>query len=315
VSGASTARGTVASVVITFQRRDLLRVTLEGLLAQERPVDEIIVIDNACTDGTDVMLAEEFPTLTHLRMPQNIGPAGALHVGLGYAFEQGHRWAWTTSDDYVARPEALRTLLDTAERIGDDRLGLLACWFEPVSTHFFHNGASWKHRPVKQQWPPVGSPPYQADIMVFKGTLISLDMVPEIGLPIDHYFLMNEEYEYCLRARRHGRRHYVLPVPLLRPLEEVPPGRYPPWRGYYQTRNQLAMVLQHRSAPELLWWLYAQAKSTAAAVRGGDRVGERIWLRVLGAWHGLRGVTGKTLDPARWAAEPSSSPASVSSEP
>lgn len=298
------ATESVCSVIITFQRHDMCRVTLQGLLAQQRPVDEIVVIDNASTDGTAAMLDEEFPTVTHLRMERNLGPAGALHVGLGYAHERGHRWAWTGSDDYVAKPEALRTLLETAHAIGDDRLGLLACWFDRVSTHFFHNGALWKHRVVQQQWPPLGSPPYQADIMVFKGTLISLDMVPEIGLPLDRYFLMNEEYEYCLRAKRNGRRHYVLPVPLLRPLEEEPPGRYPPWRGYYQTRNHLAMVLDHRSPIELMWWSIALAKYLVGAIRGGDRVGERIRLRLLGAWHGLRGVTGRTLDPAKWAARP-----------
>ena len=46
----------VAAVVITFQRRDMLRQTLQGLVAQERPVDEIVVIDNGTTDGTAAML-------------------------------------------------------------------------------------------------------------------------------------------------------------------------------------------------------------------------------------------------------------------
>ncbi|HYY78857.1 MAG TPA: glycosyltransferase [Actinomycetes bacterium] len=296
---------TVAAVVITYQRREMLRETLRGLLEQERPVDEVVVIDNGTTDGTAAMLEQEFPTVTHLRMEQNVGPAGALHVGLGHAHEHGHRWAWTHSDDVLPRPHALRTLLDTAHELGDDRLGLLACWFEPVSTHYFHNGAYWKHRVVQQQWPPVGSPPYQTDIMTFKGALISLDMVPEIGLPLDEYFIMNEEYEYCLRAKRSGRRHYVLPVPLLFPLEPEPPGRYyAPWRGYYQVRNHLAMVLEHRSPGELLWWGVVQGKYLLAAARSGNRSWERVRLRLLGAWHGLRGVTGKTLDPARWARPP-----------
>ena len=86
---------TVAAVVITFQRRDMLRQTLEALTGQERPVDEIVVIDNATTDGTAAMLAEEFPHVTHFRMEDNIGPAGALQVGFEYgprgdARHQGH---------------------------------------------------------------------------------------------------------------------------------------------------------------------------------------------------------------------------------
>jgi rhamnopyranosyl-N-acetylglucosaminyl-diphospho-decaprenol beta-1,3/1,4-galactofuranosyltransferase len=292
---------TVAAVVITFQRKDMLRQTLEGLAAQERPVDEIVVIDNATTDGTAAMLAEEFPQVTHLRMEDNIGPAGALQVGFEYVNARGHRWAWTHSDDILAKPEALKTLLATAEQLGDDRLGLLCCWFEPLSTHYFHNGALWKHRVVQQTWPPVGSPPYPTDVMTFKGALISMEMVAEIGVPVGDYFLMMEEYEYCLRAIRAGFRHYALPVELLVPLEPEPPGRYPPWRGYYQVRNHLAMVLDRRSPGELLWFAIVQGKYLVGAVRGRDRVGERLRLRLLGGWHALRGVTGKTIDPAWWA--------------
>jgi rhamnopyranosyl-N-acetylglucosaminyl-diphospho-decaprenol beta-1,3/1,4-galactofuranosyltransferase len=288
----------VAAVVITYQRRDMLRRTLEGLRAQERPVDEIVVIDNGTSDGTADMLRRDFPDVTHLRMEENIGPAGALQVGFEHANGKRHRWAWTHSDDILARPEALKTLLATAEQLGDDRLGLLCCWFEPVSTHYFHNGALWKHRVVQQRWPPVGSPPYPTDVMTFKGALISMAMVPEIGVPVGDYFLMMEEYEYCLRAIRAGFRHYALPMPLLVPLEDEPPGRYPPWRGYYQVRNHLAMVMERRSPGELLWFAIVQGKYLVGAVRGGERVGQRLRLRLLGGWHALRGVTGKTIDPA-----------------
>jgi GT2 family glycosyltransferase len=137
--------------------------------------------------------------------------------------------------------------------------------------------------------------------MTFKGALISMDMVTEIGVPVGDYFLMMEEYEYCLRAIRAGFRHYALPVELLVPLEAEPPGRYPPWRGYYQVRNHLAMALERRSPGELLWFVIVQGKYLVGAVRGRDRVGERLRLRLLGGWHALRGVTGKTIDPAWWA--------------
>jgi GT2 family glycosyltransferase len=144
--------------------------------------------------------------------------------------------------------------------------------------------------------------------MTFKGALISMAMVPEIGLPIGDYFLMMEEYEYCLRAIDAGFRHYALPEPLLVPLEAEPPGRYPPWRGYYQVRNHLAMVIKRRSPGELLGFLIVQGKYLVGAVRVGERIGERLRLRLLGAWHALRGVTGKTIDPARWAAKPPPAP-------
>jgi rhamnopyranosyl-N-acetylglucosaminyl-diphospho-decaprenol beta-1,3/1,4-galactofuranosyltransferase len=289
----------VAAVVVTFQRRDLLRLTLRSLLDQERPPDELVVVDNASTDGTAELLEQEFPEVTHLRMRANLGPAGALAAGFDHARGRRHGWAWTVADDDVARPDALRVLLEAARRVGDQRLGILGCWFEAVGGgHWPFNGTLWKQRVVLQPLPPAGSPPYRTEIMVFRGTLLSLAMIPEIGLPRAEYFIMNEEYEYCLRALRKGWRHYVLPVPLIRALEAAPPARYPPWRGYYQTRNHLAMVLEHRSVGEFVWWAVAQVKFIVGAVRHGDRTGERIRLRILGAWHALRGVSGRTLDPA-----------------
>jgi rhamnopyranosyl-N-acetylglucosaminyl-diphospho-decaprenol beta-1,3/1,4-galactofuranosyltransferase len=288
----------VAAVVMTFQRSDYLRVVLQSILTQDRPADEIVVVDNASSDDTAMMLQQEFGTVTHLRPSRNLGPAGSLKIGLSYACERGHRWAWIMQDDFAGKPEALRLLLQTADRLEDDRLGLLGCWFEPVSNHFRFNGALWRNRMVLQELPPVGSPPYLADIMVFKGILVPLAMVEEVGLPCAQYVIMNEEYEYCLRALGRGRRHYILPVPLLLPLEEEAPRGYPAWRGYYQARNRLAMILEHRSVGEFAWWALAQVKYIVAAVVGRDQAWERIRLRLLGAWHALRGVTGITLDQA-----------------
>ena len=48
----------------------------------------------------------------------------------------------------------------------------------------------------------------------------------------------------------------------------------------------------------VFWFAVVQGKYLAGAVRGGERVGQRLRLRLLGGWHVLRGVTGKTIDPA-----------------
>src|SRR6266508_948798 len=58
----------VAAVVVTFNRAELLRCALTALAAQSRPVDEIVVVDNASSDGTAQMLAADFPAVRHLRL-------------------------------------------------------------------------------------------------------------------------------------------------------------------------------------------------------------------------------------------------------
>jgi rhamnopyranosyl-N-acetylglucosaminyl-diphospho-decaprenol beta-1,3/1,4-galactofuranosyltransferase len=49
---------TVAAAVVTHDRKELLLQYLGALLKQTRPVDKIILVDNASTDGMPRLLEE-----------------------------------------------------------------------------------------------------------------------------------------------------------------------------------------------------------------------------------------------------------------
>lgn len=103
--------------------------------------------------------------------------------------------------------------------------------------------------------------------------------------------MMVEDLDYCLPARRAGWQH------LHGALALGSEGAAPLWRGYYQSRNQLALSLDRRSIAELWWWSARTTKFCVGPVRSGDRPRERIRLRLLGAIHALRGVSGRTILP------------------
>ena len=58
----------VCAVVVTYNRKILLRECLLALEGQTRRPETILVIDNCSTDGTDAMLAKEFGHLSRLRL-------------------------------------------------------------------------------------------------------------------------------------------------------------------------------------------------------------------------------------------------------
>src|SRR5207245_1661508 len=92
----------VASVTVSYNAARELPCQIEVLLRQTRPLQEIVVVDNASTDGTRAMLAERYPQITVLPMNENIGMAGAWAAGLSYAaLQKGHDWVWTFDDDSV----------------------------------------------------------------------------------------------------------------------------------------------------------------------------------------------------------------------
>ena len=97
----------VAALVATVNRRDLLHKHITQLLAQTRPLNEIIVVDNASDDGTFEMLQTEFPSVTVIRFEENMGNVGGIASGLELAFEKGHDWFWVMDDDANASEEAL----------------------------------------------------------------------------------------------------------------------------------------------------------------------------------------------------------------
>jgi GT2 family glycosyltransferase len=287
----------VAATLPTYNRRDTLREALTGLLTQSRAVDEVIVVDNASSDGSAEMVAAEFPAVRFVRMDENTGPAGALAVGLREAVAAGHDWVWLFNDDDVPHPTALESMLDAVDDLPGDT-GVVGCARGDVDGRPIGLGARWRHRHVAAQGADPEGAPVPLDLVSMSCTLVSAPLVRAIGLPHVGYFMMFEDAEYSLRARRAGWGVYALPKVLAMSRNMGSPSRQsPPWRGYYQTRNHLAMALGHRSLPEVGWWAVRTAKLCAGAVRQRDRTAERVRLRALGAWHGVRGVDGRVVDP------------------
>jgi len=67
-------------VVVTWHGRDVLASCLEHLLRQTER-HRVIVVDNASHDGTAELVAERFPAVTFLELPENRGFGAAVNAG------------------------------------------------------------------------------------------------------------------------------------------------------------------------------------------------------------------------------------------
>ena len=111
-------RESVAVVVVTFNRADLLAGMLDGLAAQTRRPDAVYVIDNASSDHTRQVLEHHHGGDLPLRVthsPDNLGGAGGFHLGLRQAYLDGHDRIWLMDDDVVPAPDCLEVLLGRDE--------------------------------------------------------------------------------------------------------------------------------------------------------------------------------------------------------
>lgn len=75
----------VSVVIVTRNRCRLVLDCLESVLAQDYPAIEILVVDNASTDGTCAAVAEAYPQVRLLRQERNTGAPGGRNIGIGAA--------------------------------------------------------------------------------------------------------------------------------------------------------------------------------------------------------------------------------------
>ena len=101
-------RETVAVVVVTHNRADLLVGMLDGLAAQTRRPDAVVVVDNASTDRTGEVLAARTDLPLQVITQDNLGGAGGFHRGVRAAYDAGWRCSWgpTRTSPWSARPTA-----------------------------------------------------------------------------------------------------------------------------------------------------------------------------------------------------------------
>ncbi len=86
----------ISVVIPAYNRADSLPRALDSILAQTEPVDQIIVVDDGSEDGTDSLLARDYPDVQVLRQ-DNRGVSAARNRGIAAA---RHDWiALLDSDD------------------------------------------------------------------------------------------------------------------------------------------------------------------------------------------------------------------------
>jgi glycosyltransferase involved in cell wall biosynthesis len=102
-----------AAVVVTYNRLTLLNKCIEKLRGQTVPCD-ILVVDNASTDGTTPWLREqeEAGLLRTRNTGGNLGGAGGFNKGMRWAVEDGYKYLWLMDDDCLPEQDALEKLLE-----------------------------------------------------------------------------------------------------------------------------------------------------------------------------------------------------------
>ncbi|WP_137293285.1 glycosyltransferase family 2 protein [Nocardioides dongxiaopingii] len=273
------AAETVAVVVVTYNRADLLEGMLAGLAALEPAPDAVIVVDNHSDDHTaDVLARAGLPGLQVFRTDDNLGGAGGFHLAVRTAHEQGYDRIWLMDDDVLPAPDCLARLMAVDEAcltsVREDRSGALV---EKAATRFdLRNPLAIKPKTsmVETDFGTRAAMPELVEVqnVAFEGFLVRREVVDAIGLPDPAYFIFYDDVDFAVRARRAGYRIWaVRDAVLVRRLDFDQQHDLAGWKGYYMYRN--LFVVHRRYGENALVrakpWLIALAVVLLSPLRGG----------------------------------------------
>ncbi len=290
----------VAVVIVTFNRADLLTRMLDGLAAQTHPVDAVYVIDNASSDHTRAALQRHDLPLRVTHSEDNLGGAGGFHLGVKEAYDAGYDRIWLMDDDVVPAPDCLAILMAQDE-------ACLAAVREDLAGHLVEKAAvdfdlrnplaiRPKRATVDATYADRAGMPERVELqnVAFEGFMMRREVVDTIGLPDASYFIFYDDVDFAVRARRAGFRIWgIRDAVLVRQLDFDQQHSLDTWKGFYMFRN--LFVVHFRYGENVLVrlkpYLIALVVVLLSPVRGGRAEASNV-IRAIGSARSMRQVPG-----------------------
>ena len=216
-------------------------LTIDALASLEPEMDalpgsRVVVVDNASGDGSDLKIQAAIDEggwgewAHFIPAPDNRGFAAGNNVGIRHGMEwfggDGPDSVLLLNPDTVVRPGGVRVLVEFLE--SHPEVGIAGSRLEdpdgtPQASQFRFPGAInqfegyFAFGPLTRllerytSAPPIRDEAHEIEWVSGASMLVRREVIDDIGLLDDDYFLYFEETDFCLRAQRAGWRIWYVP--------------------------------------------------------------------------------------------------------
>lgn len=258
----------VVIVILNWNGKDDTLKCLESVFKIDYPNFEVVVVDNGSSDGSVPAIRQAFPQAQLIETGKNLGYAGGNNVGIRYALDRGAEFVFVLNNDTKVARDTLAHLVAEANRHPEAAvLGPVICYMDRPDViwtagdkfvdpiRFFQQSKTGESiASLKDQ-----SDSYETDRIMGAALFMRDQILSEIGLFDERYFLTNEESDWCWRARRVGHTCRIVPKSIIwHKVGGALGSGSSPLRLYFNTRNRLLFAEKNLSKKA---WLKTMAYS------------------------------------------------------
>jgi GT2 family glycosyltransferase len=212
---------TVFVIIVNYNSGKSILETLRSVYASQGAVFEVIIVDNASTDGSLEKIRQHFSRSHSIVNPQNLGFAGGVNLGIRFALEKGAGAVFLLNPDATISPDTLAKLVETNKRCGRGVWSPII--LSPNGSVWFENGTiDWLRMRVIHT--PILLPqnnklashhnkktsriavPEEVDTDFVSGCAMFIDksVFKTTGIFDETFFLYYEDADFCVRAKKNG---------------------------------------------------------------------------------------------------------------
>ncbi|MCX8031282.1 MAG: glycosyltransferase family 2 protein [Thermodesulfovibrionales bacterium] len=231
-------KGLVSIIIVNYNGKGLLKDCLESLLTQSYREMQVILVDNASTDGSKEFVEQYYPNIKLIKLKENKGFSGGNIEGLKHA--EGE-YLMLINNDVTLHRDCIRNLIETISPLKEVGIGA------PKIINYYLNkidsagdGFSTILKAFKRgEGLEISYYNYQEYIFgaCAGAAIYRRKMIDEIGFFDDDFFLIHEDTDLNFRAQLMGWKVLYVPSAIAYHKVRSTIGEMSDLAVYYSLRN------------------------------------------------------------------------------
>ncbi len=238
----------VAIIILNWNGKNDTIECLKSLQNIDYKNYEIIIVDNASSDGSVEEISKQFPSVNLICNKKNLRFAGGNNIGIKYAIENAFDSILFLNNDTIVKENFLSEFVkyfSQNENIGICG-GKIFYYSEPQKIWFAGGKINWfsgltKHVGIRKMDCDKFNQIMETDYVSGCCMLVKKSVFEKIGLLDENYFIYGEDADFSLRAKKFGFKLFYIPSSIIWHKVSISSGGNFSW---FKNKNKLKSQLR-----------------------------------------------------------------------